>query len=1171
MSRKKQPIPLVSDIGLSPAEEIAIFRAAQRWPEASSFCELNILRRLDSGFSDARVYEAEWVSPGSAANDRVILKVDAASRLTQEVRFSHLFKDAAPSFMKVRSASFEDIGKPPDEFGCIFYAHAGGQFPGEIKTLSSLCEDALAQKAGLDEFVKLLANTFAILRLQLQKGTNGPAPASAKAQLDYYLKRWWPAAELECRQVSWSAPGRLRLFLADHPAEEFPDLGRFEEADLGMIDKVVAFNASELCLTDRAIYVNQPHARCFHISGILPGEVKALVGEATPEVRVEGRLLRTRLSSYQETFKELGLDPKALHLRFGNIEIPNPLLGFQARVERWSRRQPLPTYCFGHGDLHGGNVLCVGGTLAMIDHALSGEGHPAWADAARLIGSLWRNSVAPWFQTDDLALILTLAFRQQGPEPTNDSTVGFAATLLRKAYESAVAAGPSLDDSRRELWIDLHHFSWIGLKWGGSREAQIAMILLAGVAVEKIEHESRVLVHQEKLRSSLPSRFEPSGLLQDLPEHLSYLGNFVREIAEPDSELLHRYREVLKELDAEQLRHSETNAGRTGGLLGRLLDKALTRSWTYQDTTDASRIRLGEDGLYTPVDRVILADVLLFACLFTWTDEAFALVLDLCNEGDGEVETEAALVLAWLVNLETTRHRFEARPSLRRRVQALLSRREMFDFFSMAGQVRLETASLLPSLTQQERRNIWAHLPNLSEQRHAGLLLILREEAARLGPDTPALLRCRCRTLTLAHCVHALQQEGQQDEIRQLLLASQRSFADLLTDEALKQLALARELTSAGNLAIKSNEKRQAQGLLRRSIRYLEQAAGNTLLVTDDLLSWGNQLGQLADLAPDIKAQRELRSQACDKYQRALQVKPDKHEALHNWGIQLSLLAALAPDTDAQREFRIQACHRYQQALQVKPDKHEALFNWGCELSLLAALAPDTDTQRELRIQVCDKYQRSLQVKPDTHEALYNWGVELSRQADLAPDIDAQRELRIQACDKYQLALQVKPDKYEALINWGNQLSRQADLAPDIDAQRNLRIQACDKYRLALQVKPDTHEALNNWGNQLSQLAVVSEPKEREKLWGLAGELLAQVAGRRGIPLAQVYNYACLLALRHQKSEALASLKKCIEASEVTVAYVRQDSDWSEFRGDPDFEALLGPPSENDAVSVTPR
>ncbi len=75
--------------------------------------------------------------------------------------------------------------------------------------------------------------------------------------------------------------------------------------------------------------------------------------------------------------------------------------------------------------------------------------------------------------------------------------------------------------------------------------------------------------------------------------------------------------------------------------------------------------------------------------------------------------------------------------------------------------------------------------------------------------------------------------------------------------------------------------------------------------------------------------------------------------------------------------------------------------------------------------------------------------------------------------------------------------------------------------------------------------------------WQRAEEALVDYSQRTGKPLEQIYNYACLLALRGEGSRALESLEQCLEAGTITADHVRDDTDWDSLRANPDFEALL--------------
>ncbi|WP_064669347.1 SIR2 family protein, partial [Vibrio nigripulchritudo] len=106
------------------------------------------------------------------------------------------------------------------------------------------------------------------------------------------------------------------------------------------------------------------------------------------------------------------------------------------------------------------------------------------------------------------------------------------------------------------------------------------------------------------------------------------------------------------------------------------------------------------------------------------------------------------------------------------------------------------------------------------------------------------------------------------------------------------------------------------------------------------LVAWAEiALGnQLLDRARQTR-QPELFKQSFEKYQRALTIKPDSHEALNNWGNALSDLADLQQNPELfERSFE-----KYQRALAIKPKDHEALNNWGNALSELAELQQEPE------------------------------------------------------------------------------------------------------------------------------------------------------------------------------------------------------------------------------------
>jgi Tfp pilus assembly protein PilF len=120
---------------------------------------------------------------------------------------------------------------------------------------------------------------------------------------------------------------------------------------------------------------------------------------------------------------------------------------------------------------------------------------------------------------------------------------------------------------------------------------------------------------------------------------------------------------------------------------------------------------------------------------------------------------------------------------------------------------------------------------------------------------------------------------------------------------------------------------------------------------------------------------------AVEKYERALQLKPDKHEALNNWGNALSDLARMKEGKERETLFG-DAMEKYERALQIKPDKHEALNNWGNALSALAGMKEGGERETLLR-DTMEKYEKAVQIKPDVYKTLNNWGNALSALAGM--------------------------------------------------------------------------------------------------------------------------------------------------------------------------------------------
>jgi len=142
-----------------------------------------------------------------------------------------------------------------------------------------------------------------------------------------------------------------------------------------------------------------------------------------------------------------------------------------------------------------------------------------------------------------------------------------------------------------------------------------------------------------------------------------------------------------------------------------------------------------------------------------------------------------------------------------------------------------------------------------------------------------------------------------------------------------------------------------------------------------DPLSWayvmqGNALSEKAKTKAGEEADR-LFSEATEKYQAALAIKPKMAQALNSWGNALSDWARVKNGEEADLLFA-EAAEKYQGALAVKQDMAEALFNWGSALLDQGGTKTGDEADR-LFAEAAEKFQAALAIKRGMHEAFFKW------------------------------------------------------------------------------------------------------------------------------------------------------------------------------------------------------
>ena len=127
--------------------------------------------------------------------------------------------------------------------------------------------------------------------------------------------------------------------------------------------------------------------------------------------------------------------------------------------------------------------------------------------------------------------------------------------------------------------------------------------------------------------------------------------------------------------------------------------------------------------------------------------------------------------------------------------------------------------------------------------------------------------------------------------------------------------------------------------------------------------NWGNALLDFTRRKEGDEAER-LFAEAFGKYEKAVAIRPDFHEAYSNWGNALLDLAKRKEGDEAERLFA-EAFAKYEKVVAIKPDLHEAYSGWGGTLIYLARLKKGEERRTLLR-EAKEKCLRAESIKRGT-------------------------------------------------------------------------------------------------------------------------------------------------------------------------------------------------------------
>ena len=277
------------------------------------------------------------------------------------------------------------------------------------------------------------------------------------------------------------------------------------------------------------------------------------------------------------------------------------------------------------------------------------------------------------------------------------------------------------------------------------------------------------------------------------------------------------------------------------------------------------------------------------------------------------------------------------------------------------------------------------------------------------------------------------------------------------------------------------------------------------------------ELKSLQEVCPDSESKTSLLFQlgllfvaqqeygnAVISWDKALEIKPDKHDAWYNRGLALSDLGR-----------NEEAIASYDQAVAIKPDFHEAWNNRGYALDDLGR-----------KEEAIASYEQAVAIKPDKHAAWYGRGTALSALGR-----------KEEAIASYEQAVAIKPDYHEAWYNRGNALS-------DLGRKE----EAIASYDQAIAINPEYRFP---WKSRAVVLMQLGQFEAAHESFDRAISLKPDDGGAH-------YDKACCYGLQGKIELAIETLQHSIALDSKYRDMAKTDSDFDGIRQDERFRALIG-------------
>ncbi len=262
-----------------------------------------------------------------------------------------------------------------------------------------------------------------------------------------------------------------------------------------------------------------------------------------------------------------------------------------------------------------------------------------------------------------------------------------------------------------------------------------------------------------------------------------------------------------------------------------------------------------------------------------------------------------------------------------------------------------------------------------------------------------------------------------------------------------------------------------------------------------ELLSWALILKGKTFISAVATANQEdidgLYKKAEEKFEAALKISPNMHQAVYQWGSSL-LERAKRAEGDAIEELLALAGDKFQKTIHLKPKMSDALFGWGyvlCE----RGKTKKADKASPFFAQAVEKFQSALESRPDLYEAHFGSGCAMMEDANLKEGPEALESLN-KAQESFNRALDIHPEYCDAIYRIGKVNLALAQKGPEDKADALLN-QAENHFKKVLKINPNREDANLGLGSILFERAKTLPQKEAVSLFQQAAERFEKSAG----------------------------------------------------------------------------